>query len=130
MEIIHKINFNHMKIIFVVSYWRRQWHPTPVLFCLENPMDGGAWQAFQSIGSLRVQHDWATSLSLFTFMHWRKWQLTPVFLPGETQGWRSLVGCHLIESDTTEATQQQQSHITCKINDINVDLYHFSNVIQ
>ena len=24
--------------------WRRQWHPTPVL-CLENPMDGGAWQA-------------------------------------------------------------------------------------
>ena len=25
--------------------WRRQWHPTPVLFCLENPMDGGAWWA-------------------------------------------------------------------------------------
>ena len=37
-----------------------------------------------SMGSLRVGHDWATSLSLFTFMHWRrKWQLTPVFLPGE-----------------------------------------------
>ena len=37
-----------------------------------------------------------TSLSLFTFMHWRrKWQPTPVFLPGEYQGWRSLVGCHL-----------------------------------
>ena len=29
----------------------------------------------QSMGSLRVGHDWATSLSLFTFMHWRrKWQ--------------------------------------------------------
>ena len=42
----------------------------------------------QSMGSLRVGHDWATSLSLFTFMHWRrKWQLTPVFLPGESQGW-------------------------------------------
>ena len=42
----------------------------------------------QSIGSLRVGHDWATSLSLFTFMHWRrKWQPTPVFLPGESQGW-------------------------------------------
>ena len=49
----------------------------------------------QSMGSLRVGHDWETSLSLFTFMHWRrKWQLTPVFLPGESQGWGSLVGCH------------------------------------
>ena len=34
----------------------------------------------QSTGSRRVGHDWATSLSLFTFMHWRrKWQPTPVF---------------------------------------------------
>ena len=40
----------------------------------------------QSMGSLRVRQDWATSLSLFTFMHWvRKWQPTPVFLPGESQ---------------------------------------------
>ena len=39
----------------------------------------------QSMGSLRVGHDWVTSLSLFTFMHWwRKWQPTPVFLPGES----------------------------------------------
>ena len=51
----------------------------------------------QSLGSLRVGHDWATSLSLFTFMHWRrKWQPTPVFLPGESQGWGSLVGCCLL----------------------------------
>jgi len=50
----------------------------------------------QSMGSLTVRHDWATSLSLFTFMHWRrKWQPTPVFLPGESQGWGSLVGCRL-----------------------------------
>ena len=50
----------------------------------------------QSMGSLRVGHDWVTSLSLFTFMHWkRKWQPTPVFLPGESQGWGSLVGCCL-----------------------------------
>ena len=42
----------------------------------------------QSMGSLKVGQDWATSLSLFTFMHWRrKWQPTPVFLPGESQGW-------------------------------------------
>ena len=62
----------------------------------------------QSMGLLRVGHDWATSLSFFTFMHWRrKWQTTPVFLPGESQGWGNLVGCHLwgcTESDTTEAT--------------------------
>ena len=63
----------------------------------------------QSMGSLRVRHDWATSLSLFTFRHWRrKWQPTPVCLPGESQGQRSLVGCRLCghtESDTTEATR-------------------------
>ena len=61
----------------------------------------------QSMGSLRVRHDWATSLSLFTFMHWRrKWQPTLVFLPGEFQGQGSLVGYRLwgcTESDTTEA---------------------------
>ena len=34
----------------------------------------------QSMGSLGVRHD-------FTFTHWRrKWQPTPVFLPGESQG--------------------------------------------
>ena len=50
----------------------------------------------KSMGSLRVGHDWAISLSLFTFMHWRrKWQPTPVFLPGESQGQGSLVGCRL-----------------------------------
>ena len=50
----------------------------------------------QPMGSLRVRHNWATSLSLFIFMHWRrKWQPTPVFLPGESQGRWSLVGCHL-----------------------------------
>ena len=62
----------------------------------------------QSMGLLRVGHDSATSLSIFTFMHWRrKWQPTPVFLPGESQGRGSLVGCHLwgrTELDTTEAT--------------------------
>ena len=62
----------------------------------------------QSMGSLRVGHDWETSLSFFTFMHWRrKWQPTPMFLPGESRGWGSLVDCHLwgrTESDTIEAT--------------------------
>ena len=67
---------------------RRQWQPTPVLSHGRYP------GRLQSMGSLGVWHDWATSLSLFTFMHWRrKWQPTPVFLPGESQGWGSLVGC-------------------------------------
>ena len=61
----------------------------------------------QSMGSLRVGQDSATSLSLFTFMHWRrKWKPTPVFLPGESQERGSLVDCCLwgrTESDTTEA---------------------------
>ena len=69
-----------------VAQWRRQWHPTPVLLpripWTEEPGE------LQSMGSLRVGRDWATSLSLFTFMHWRrKWQPTPVFLPRESQGW-------------------------------------------
>ena len=62
----------------------------------------------QSLGLGRVGHDWATSLSLFIFMHWRrKWQPNPVFWPGESQGWGSLVGCRLwglTELDTTEVT--------------------------
>jgi len=76
---------------------------TPLQYsCLENPMDGRAWSA--------AVHGVAQSrtLSLFTFICWRrKWQPTPVFLPGESQGQGSLVGCHLrgrTESDTTEAT--------------------------
>ena len=70
--------------------------------CMEEP-DG-----LRSMGLLRVGHDCATSLSLFTFMHWRrKWQPTPVFLPGESQGRGSLVGCRLwghTESDRTEVS--------------------------
>ena len=87
-----------------VCYWRRQWHQYS---CLENPMMEEPGR-LQSMGSWRVGHDWVTSLSLFTFMNWRrKWQPSPVLLPGESQEWRSLVGCRLwsrTESDTTEAT--------------------------
>ena len=69
----------------------------------------------QSMGWLRVGHDWATSLSLFTFMHWRrKWQPTPVFLPGESQGWGSLVGRRLwggTESATTKWLSSSRSSV-------------------
>ena len=75
--------------------------------CLENLMEGGAWKA--SVHG--VAEGW-TRLRDFTFTHWRRqWQPTPVFLPGESQVRGSLVGCRLwdrTESDTTEATQQQQ----------------------
>jgi len=76
---------------------------TPLQYsCLENPMDGrGAWKAVVH-GVAASGTQLSTLRSLFTFMHWRrKWQPTPVFLPGESQGWGSLVGTEL---DTTEAT--------------------------
>ena len=66
----------------------------------------------QSMGSLRVGHDWATSLSLFTFMHWRrKWQTTPVFLPRESQGRGSLVGCRLWGHTELDTTEIQEKHL-------------------
>ena len=79
--------------------------------CLENPMDGGAWW------SLRVGQDSATSLSLFTFMHWRrKWQPTPVFLPEKSHRQRSLAGYNpkvCKELDMTEQlSQRRQWHPT------------------
>ena len=81
---------------------------TPLQYsCLENPVDGGAWwAAVHGVAMSRTRL--ATSLSLFTFMHWRrKWQPTLVFLPGESQGWGSLVGFCLwghTELDMTEVT--------------------------
>ena len=83
---------------------------TPLQYsCLENPMDGGAWQAAVH-GVVKSR----TQLSNFTFtFHFhaleKEMQPTPVFLPGESQGRRSLVGGRLwgcTESDTTEVTQQ------------------------
>ena len=74
-------------------------------------MDGGAWwAAVHGVAKSRTRLSDFTFI--FTFMRWRrKWQPTPVFLPGESQGQRSWVGCHLwghTESDTAEATWQQQ----------------------
>ena len=97
-----------------------RWHPTPVFLpgkshgrrSLVGCSPGGRkdWATSLSFFSFmdwrRKWHDWATSLSFFSFMDWRrKWQSTPVFLPGESQGRGSLVSCRLwghTESDTTE----------------------------
>ena len=106
---------------------RRKWQPTPVFLpgesqgqrslvgcCLWGRTESDTteqliWSAL--MGLLWVGHDWATSLTLFTFMHWRrKWQPTPVFLPGESQGQGSLVGCCLwghSESDMTEQLKRR-----------------------
>ena len=72
-------------------------------------MGGGAWRAaVQGVAKS------PTPLSDFTLtFHFpaRKWQPTPVFFPGGSQGWEHLVGCRLwgrTESDVTEATEQQQ----------------------
>ena len=87
---------------------------TPLQYsCLENPKDRGAWQAaVRGVAKSRTRLSDFTFTFTFTFRYWRrKWQPTPVFLPGESQGRGSLVGCCLwgrTESDTTEATQQQQ----------------------
>ena len=70
---------------------------------LLHPMNGGAWKA-----AVHGVAEGRTRLSDFTFTHWRrKWQPTPVFLPGESPGRGILVSCRLwgrTESDTTEVT--------------------------
>ena len=91
-------------ITFYCNYWRRRWHPTPVL------LPGESHGRRSLVGcSPWVARSWTQLRDFtFTFMHWRrKWQPTPVFLPGESQGQGSLVGCRLwgrTESDTTEVT--------------------------
>ena len=65
----------------------------------------------QSMGSLRIRHNWATSLSLFTFMHWRRqWQPTPALLPGKSHGRRSLIGCSPWGCKKLDTTEQLHFH--------------------
>ena len=97
-------------LIFLFIIWancpRGEGNGDPLQYsCLENPMEGGGawWAAVSEVTKSRPR---LSDFTFITFMHWRrKWQPTPV-LPGESQGWRSLVGCCLwghTESDTTEA---------------------------
>ena len=76
----------HIWDSFMKTLIKRKWHPTPVLL----PGKSHGWRSRVGCspwGHRRVGHNWATSLSLFTLMHWRRrWQSTPVFLPGESQG--------------------------------------------
>ena len=77
--------------------------------CLENPMDEGAWwAAVHGVGCWELDTTERLHFDFSLFTHWRrKWQPNPVFLPGKSQGWGTLVGCRLwgrTESDMTEAT--------------------------
>ena len=114
---VSKVSF--AKYLLAVSFlWvPPSWHQTAFGGCQEKAMAPHSstlvWKIpwveepgrLQSMGSLWVRHDWTTWLSLFTFMHWRrKWKPTPVFLPGESQGRGSLVGCRLWEPDMTDVT--------------------------
>ena len=86
---------------FTVLSWRRQWLPTSTL----------AWKIpwmeepgrLQSMGSRRVGEDWATSLSLFRFMHWRrKWhplQCSCLENPKDGGAWWAAV-CGVTQSRT------------------------------
>ena len=115
-----QIIFSFLSLLFTpyqfsyFNYSEKAMAPHSSTFAWKIPWVEGP-SRLQSMGSPRVRYDRATSLSLFTFMHWRrKWQPTPVFLPGESQGWGSLVGCRLwgcTESDTTEVTQRLSSNI-------------------
>ena len=67
----------------------------------------------QSMGSLRVGHDWATSLSLFTIMHRRrKWQPTPVLLPEISHGLRSLIGYSPLDREESDMTERLHFHLS------------------
>ena len=83
----------------------REGNGTPLQYsCLENPIDRGAWWAAVH-GVAKSQTRLSDFTFTFTFMQWRrKWQPTPVFLPGESQGLGSLVGCRTI-CDTTPSCE-------------------------
>ena len=68
----------------------------------------------QSMGSLRVRHDWVTSLSLSTFVHWRrKWQPTPVSClenPRDGGAWWAAV-YRVSKTQTQFSSVQSLSHV-------------------
>ena len=99
MELFHSFEFILIYMLKKMSekqepQWPlREGNGTPLQYsCLENPMDGGAWwAAIYGVAQSWTQLSDFTFHLLFTSMHWRrKWQPTPVFLPGQSQGWGSL----------------------------------------
>ena len=97
-----KVLYSICQQIWKTQQWPQDWKRSVFI---PIPKKGNTKECSNYRRTALISH--ATSLSLFTFIHWRrKWQHTPVFLPGESQGCGSLVGCRLwgrTESDTTEA---------------------------
>ena len=108
----------------LVSCYPGEGNGTPLqYYCLENPLDGRAWWAavhgvaksWTRLSDLAAAA--AVTLALifvsFTFLHWRrKWQPTPVFVPGESQGRGSLVGCCLWGREEMDTTEQLHFHFS------------------
>ena len=93
---------SHASKVMLKILQAREGNGNPLQYsCLENLMGRGAWWA--------AVHGVAGSRTRLNDFTWRKWQPTPVFLPGKSQGRWSLLGCRLwgrTESDTTEVTQR------------------------
>ena len=96
------------QICLLLQVFLGEGNGTPLQYsCLENPTDGGAWKA-----AVHGVAEGRTRLSDFTFtFHFhaleKEMATHSSVLPGESQGWGSLVGCRLwghTELDTTEAT--------------------------
>ena len=118
-ETENSCHFSRKRCILVCKHIGSIWIPEKAMALHSSTL---AWKVpwmedpgrLQSMGSPGVGHDWATSLSLSPFMHWRRqWHPTPVFWPGESHGQRSLAGYspwgHK-ESDTAEPTELARTH--------------------
>ena len=82
----HAWNFTYIRFTYPLSDLEKAMAPHSSTLAWTIPWTEEPGR-LQSTGSRRVRHDRANSLSLSTFTHWRrKWQPTPVFLPGESQG--------------------------------------------
>ena len=96
------------------------WNPKMIISQQPQEEKPWCWKGRCNRGTW-VGHYWATSLSLFTFMHWRrKWQPTPVFLPGESQGRWSLLGCwsmgsHRVGHDLSDLAAAAARHSELRV---------------
>ena len=100
--------FVDFSAFYLVLGWRGgEGNGNPLWYsCLENSRDRGSW--WTAVYGVTQSRTRMKQLSMHACIHWRrKWQPTPVLLPGESQGQRSLLGCCLwgrTESDTTDVT--------------------------
>ena len=100
--LVHSLSFRHLSVVDDCVCWNSQSTQVINLFL-------HYCHLFRSLQT----YNGSVLMSVIQKMWRRKWQPTPVFLPGESQGWESLVGCHprgRTESDTTEVTWQQQQY--------------------